>query len=223
MKIALGLAVFVVIGAVLFGVYGKKLTNQPGAVNQVQNQNQVTSQASETVNPSGEYTINELLTMNKPLKCAWKESATGDKDVTNIIYISGKKFYQDVTMSDIGHSFTISDGDYLYIWNDFNDMASKMKYSQIKTSPVPGQGKTPGASGQEQKRDFICEKWSVDNSVFSPPNDKNFKDVTEEMTQAVQEIGNGGLENSKQQLCDMCRNAPSQELIDKCLENAQCN
>jgi hypothetical protein len=42
------------------------------------------------------------------------------------------------------------------------------------------------------------------------------------MTQAVQELNNGGLENAKQQICDSCQNAPTQELKDACLENAQC-
>jgi hypothetical protein len=186
-----------------------------------QNQGKENNQAVGVENPSGEYSINELLTINKPLKCTWKESTTGDKDVTNIIYISGKKFYQDVTMSDIGHSFTISDGDYLYIWNDFNEMASKMKNSEIKTSAVPGQEKTKETTGQEQKRNFVCEKWTVDASIFIPPTNKNFKDITEEMNQAVQNLQQNS-DEYKKQACDSCRNAPTQELIDSCLENMQC-
>ena len=212
----IGAAAIIAVGGVIyFSVLKGKMP--VGKQNQDQNNNQSTG----IENPSGQYSIDELLTMNKPLKCTWKESATGDKDVTNLIYINGKNFYQDVTMSDVGHSFTISDGDYLYIWNDFNDAASKMKYSDIKTSPVPGQEKTQGTTGQEQKRDFICEKWTVDASVFVPPKDKNFKDITEEMGQAVQDLQENS-DKSKQQACDSCRTAPSQELIDMCLENMEC-
>jgi len=149
---------------------------------EVNDQGQINNQTNGTVNPSGQYSINELLTMNKPMKCSWKESTTGDKDVNNIIYINGKKFYQDVTMGDLGHSFTIYDGDYLYIWSDFNNVASKMKNTEAKTNLKTGQA----GGGMEQKKDFICEKWTVDNSVFIPPKDKDFKDVTEEMNQAVE-------------------------------------
>jgi hypothetical protein len=131
--------VAVIGGAAYFGVNRMGLIKpQSVPVNLAQDQVKENNPTGDIVNPSGEYTINELLTMNKPLKCTWKDSAAGDKDVSNIIYINGKKFYQDVTMGDIGHSFTVSDGDYLYIWNDFNDMASKIKNTGEKlTQRIP--------------------------------------------------------------------------------------
>jgi len=193
--------------------------NQNQAQNQAINQsvNQAANQTVDTVDPSGEYSINELMTMNKPLKCTWKESATGDSDVTNIVYINKSKFYQDVTMGDIGHSFMIYDGDYLYIWNDFNDTASKMQNTGATTNlNSSGQNST----GQEQKRDFICEKWTVNTAVFVPPSDKDFKDVTDEMNDAFQDTN---LDELTQQACDSCRNAPTQELIDNCLEGLECD
>jgi hypothetical protein len=221
-KLIAGVGIVIVAGAVLYGVYGKNLI-KPSSVNQDQNLTVTKSKTTDTVTPNGAYTINELLVMNRPMKCTWKDKAAGDSDVTNIIYINGKKFYQDVAMGDIGHSFTISDGDNLYIWNDFNDMASKMKYTDMKISPQPGKEKIQGNTDAEQKKDFVCEEWNVDGSVFNPPQDKNFKDVTDEMSEAFQKMGeNGDLENSKQQICDMCKNAPDQTIIDECLKNAGC-
>jgi hypothetical protein len=221
MKLVAGLGIAIVAGVVIYSVVGKGLTNNSSVEKQGGDSSKTSnSKSSDTVNPSGSYSINELLTMNKPLKCTWKESASGDKDVTNLIYINGMKFYQDVTMADIGHSFTISDGDYLYIWSDFNDVASKIKNTGAKTNLKTDQG----AAGQEQKKDFLCEKWTVDNSVFKPPQDKNFKDVTDEMNEGFKEMGeSGGLEKAKQQMCDLCQNAPDQEAIDNCLKNAECN
>jgi hypothetical protein len=220
--IYLGLGAVVVAGAVLGSVFLKKTDNQSvGTSNtkQEQNQVQVDNPVKETINPSGTYSVNELFSMNKPLKCSWKESATVDKDVTNIMYISGKKFYQDVTMGDLGHAFTVSDGDYLYIWNDFSGVASKMKITETETGIKSGKGTV----GMDQKKDFICENWSVDNSVFSLPQGKNFKDVTEEMNQAFQGMDEGNLDKIKQQACDACQNAPTQELKTQCLENAECS
>ncbi|HRY63004.1 MAG TPA: hypothetical protein P5267_00120 [Patescibacteria group bacterium] len=203
----------------------KKADNQltKNDKDQEQNQNQNNNQTEDTVNPTGEYTINELLTMNKPLKCTWKESVTGDSDVTNLIYIDGKKFYQDVTMGDLGHAYTISDGEYLYIWNDFTDAASKMNLKELEENSQPTQNQAPaqGSASLEQKRDFVCEKWNVDDSIFTPPGDKNFKDVTEEMGQAVQDLQENA-DQSKKQICDMCAKAPTEELRSTCLENAQC-
>lgn len=205
------------------GGCGKKADNKSANSNKDQEQNQANNQTGDTVNPTGEYSTNELLTMNKPLKCTWKESATGDSDVTNIIYIDGKRFYQDVTMGDVGHSYAISDGEYLYTWNDFTDVASKMNIKEIEqnTQPTQAQAPTKGNAGLEQKRNFLCEKWSVDSSVFTPPAGKNFKDVTAEMGKAAQELQqNSG--DYKQQICDMCAQAPTEELRKACLGDTQC-
>ena len=228
LKKHLSLAVLLLITVVLISGCGNKTINQPASVNnatsnqnQAQNlgENPANSRANETINPSGQYSINELFAFNKSMKCSWKENATGDKDVTNIMYINGKKLYQDVTMGDIGHSYMIYEGDYLYIWNSFNDSASKMKNTQATTGIEPKKD----SAGLDQKKDFVCESWVADNSIFTPPADKNFKDVTEEMNQAVQEMGSGGLEKSKQMICDSCKNAPTQELRDKCMGDIKCD
>jgi hypothetical protein len=206
----LGLVGFLIFSTILLSGCGTNLNKQLNT----SNQGQTVGKPTEVINPSGEYTINELFAMNRPMKCTWKES--GEKsDVTNIIYLNGKKMCQDVTMGDAGHSYMVSDGEWLFMWNDFTGMASKMKITEIGTGITPGQGKTNGTAGMDQKRDFVCESWKVDNSVFEPPKDKSFKDVTEEMTQAVSEIKNGGLEKAKQQMCDLCSKAPSQELKDE--------
>jgi len=188
--------------------------------NRDQNQSNGQDQSQTAVNPSGEYTINELLTMSRPMKCTWKQSLNEGAEVTNIIYVNGKKFYQDVTMGDVGHAYTISDGDYLYIWNDFTGVASKMKYSEMEAASQPGEGK-PSAADINQKHDFLCEKWAADNSKFIPPSDKQFNDVTEEMNEAMGDLQQNS-EKYEQQACDMCRKAPSPELVDQCLKSMQC-
>lgn len=126
-------------------------------------------------------------------------------------------------MGDVGHAYTISDGNYLYLWNDFTAAASKMKISEVATDQKPNQAETAGTAGLDQKRDFLCENWSVDNSLFNPPADKNFKEVTEEINQAVQELNGGEAKKINQQICDMCQKAPTQELRDKCLGEIKCD
>jgi hypothetical protein len=189
--------------------------------NQGEEPKKVETKSAEVVNPSGEYTINELFAMNRPIKCTWKETSE-KSDVTNIIFLSGKKMYQDVTMGDVGHSYMISNGDWLYIWNGFTNMASKMKISELEKEAGPNQGKANSSAGLDQKRDYVCEKWTEDTSVFEPPKDKDFKDTTTEMGQAVEELKNGGLDKAKNQMCDLCQKAPDEETKSKCLENAGC-
>lgn len=177
------------------------------------------NQPSDSIqNPSGEYTILELLNMKKPMKCSWKQEATKGDEVTNIMYLDNGKFYQDVTMGDMGHAYTINDGEYLYIWNDFTNLANKIKADDAAAGTgTPEQGQT----GLNLKHDFVCENWSVDSSVFKVPADKNFEDITEEMTGVVKDLQENS-DKYKQQACDMCRKAPTQELIDNCLQGAEC-
>jgi len=222
----LGLAVLLLIAAVLISGCLKKSgdksageNNEKNNQNQEQNQGQVNSQANEIVNANGSYSINELFNMKRPMKCTWKESAAGDSDVTNIMYINGKKFYQDVTMGDIGHSYSIFDGVYLYIWSDFNNVATKMKNTDATTANNSGQGNT----GMDQKKDFVCENWAAENSIFNPPKDRTFKDATEEINEAFEGLNEDRLDNMNQQICDMCKDAPTQELKDKCLGETKCD
>lgn len=225
------LAVFLVsITMMVSGCGQKQDVEQPAEIgesggnidnNQEQDQG-AQNERREINNFSGEYTINELLSIKRPLKCSWKESVTQGGEVTNLIYVTGEKFYQEVTMGDIGHVYTISDGEYFYIWNDFSPTASKMNIKEMEKESQPAQQQTGNAVNVEQKRDFVCEEWQVDSSVFNPPIDKDFQDITEEMVGVTNDL----MENAdkyKQQACDMCRQAPTEELRNECLTNAQCN
>jgi hypothetical protein len=220
MKILLGVGALVIIVAGAFGIFGKKLIKHPS---DSQKQNQINNEGKINNNLNGQYSINELITMNKPMKCSWKEKTTEDKTVTNIIYISGKKMYEDVTMGDLGHSFVVSDGSYVYIWNDFNKSATKIKMADIETDFKQNKSDNEVKIALTQKKDFVCEKWIIDNSVFVPPKDKEFKDMTDQMNKAFQGSAEENLNSAKQKMCDLCKKAPTQEMIDKCLKNAQCN
>jgi len=170
------------VAVVAAGIYFASSGGTPEENQSLEGENN--NQTAGTVNPSGEYSINELLAMNRPMKCTWKESLTGEEEITNTIYINGKRFYQEVIMGDVGRVYTVSDGDYLYIWNDFTDAASKIKLSEMEASA--GSGQTEDAAGLEQKRDFVCESWTADNSIFNPPQGKNFEDITEEIKRAAE-------------------------------------
>jgi len=221
----LALAVLLLATAILISGCGNKPVVQTGVQNNAvtnQNQNQNTNPAAELINPSGSYSINELFTMNKPLKCTWKQSLEQGAEVTNTLYLNGKKFYQDVTMGDIGHAYTISDGEYIYTWNDFSPTASKFKITPPKPGAEAGQGNTNDSAGLEQKRDFVCANWSVDDSLLTPPKDKNFQDQTQAMTQPTEQPKQTGLEDAKKRMCDLCQSAPDQKTKDDCLKNAGC-
>lgn len=199
---------------------GQKTNVNQGANQPSANENNQNAPA-DLSDVSGSYSINQLMTMNKPMKCTWKD-ATADSEVTNVLYIQGKKFRQDVTMGDLGKAFTVSDGEYVYIWNDFTGAATKFKIDEISNDKSDQQAANDNSAGLEQPRNFSCAAWTVDNSVFSIPTDKTFKDATEDLKQAVEQSSITDVDKAKQQLCDLCNSAPEGEARQQCLTNAQC-
>ena len=178
---------------------------------------QISEQAEKDDVPRGEYSINDLLTMNKPMKCKWQESLTEGGEVTNEIYIDGRKFYQAVKMDEIGNFYSLSDGEYIYFWNDYSAVASKMKIDELESKAEP-KGETESQNVDLDKRlDFVCERWTLDKSVFDLPAGKDFKDVTQEIGEMMEE-----LQINTDEICDMCLSAPTAELQAECLRNAGC-
>ncbi len=196
----------------MVGGCGKKTENQAGNNNQVQ-----VNQEEGVVIPSGEHTINELIDRKRPMKCSWSEQATNGSEVSNVIYINGEKFYQDVTVGDLGHSYAVSDGQYVYTWNSFTSTAVKINLKEVRN--ISEQGGTLKTNNDVLGRthNFVCEKWSGDNSIFVPPTDKDFKDMNQQMEQAEQNIDN------YEQACELCKRASTKELREQCAKNFGCN
>ncbi|HPI67565.1 MAG TPA: hypothetical protein PKZ16_03460, partial [bacterium] len=165
---------------------------------------------------------NQLLMMKKPLKCTWNEEETGAGKVSNVMYINGEKFYQDVTVGEMGHSYALNDGEYIYTWNDFNSQATKVSIKLAeKSSTVMTNRENSDGYGLEQRRTFTCEEWSVDNNIFVLPLDKDFKDMNEQVEQTVNKMEQEA--DAYKQVCDMCTRASTKQLRDDCAKKFGCN
>jgi len=174
----------------------------------------VTSVTSGT--PNEQKSLKDLLSSGIAQKCTYSGGTT---------YISSGKVRGDfsTTISDkTTASHMISDGKTSYIWTDGEKNGFKMTLGE---SPTPGTtSQTPGnsaASGTDlnQKADYKCSNWTVDESYFTPPGTVTFTDLSQ-MTNpsGAPTSGTGGTSSQ----CSYC-NTLSGDDKTQCLTALKCN
>ena len=155
-----------------------------------ESQNNNLPKTQEESGLKGKYSLKSLLVQNKNLACTYKFTDEENKlEVTGKAYISGKKILQQTqTVNLEGEKKVIdgavyTDGDYAYIWSP-SDKNSAMKMKIENETTGEGMVKTDFASVQEnmeKEYEIECLPWSVDEKVFSLPEDVIFKDFSEMM------------------------------------------
>lgn len=171
--------------------------------------------------------LQDLMKKGSSLKCTWEVSEEGAVQ-KGVMYVSGDKFRQEVTVegSDALSMNMISDGEWLYQWNPSNKQGTKMKYAEIAKmeEDMKAQGfeevkeddsMEGTAEALNQKINYKCEAWKVDNAKFVSPGDVQFTDATKALEDLMK-----GAENMMQGMCDSCNSLPG-TAKDECLKSCQ--
>jgi len=135
----------------------------------------------------GEETFNgsmkELVEKGKPVKCTFSITEE-NQPLTGIIYVAGEKKmrsdYEMVQNNQTIKSSMINDGDILYLWSDMMPQGIKMNMKEMEN--LEQEDTAAGGDNLEQwneKMEFKCVKWKVDNSMFETPKGMEFIDWTE--------------------------------------------
>jgi len=198
----------------LTGCFGKKAatptTNQePSNTNQavnVQNGDQVDGEKKV----SG--SVENLLSLGANVKCTWGDSE-GEDRIVGDIYISGNKYYQEVTFPDNGKFFSVSDGQYVYMWNTRVPGGTKFLIEKKEDENVG-----EGVKETVKENDFTCVAWNVDATKFKLPTDVAFADQTEMLKQAETQAANGPKNG-----CEACNNVLDERLKSECRKGLKCD
>ncbi len=130
-------------------------------------------------------TINAAMAVGVPYKCTYS-----DKDFDSEIVIKGEKFKSETEMKE-GTTYTISDGEKIYIWSNQQndgivyDLDEMKKMGETKTYAGAEQGPTD----IEREYDIDCYTTTAPNSMFVPPSDINFQDMSQ-LLKNMQKDGN---------------------------------
>nr|MBP7859637.1 hypothetical protein [Patescibacteria group bacterium] len=177
-----------------------------------------TTKGEDTNSISG--TIYDLLNLGKSLKCTYDYNLDENK-TSGTTYISGKKMRGDfeIVMGETKiKNYMISDGDYFYSWADNSKTGTKMKINATENpqQEQATENQNVNIKTAQEKYDYKCENWIVDETMFQLPNGITFTDFSTVLE---------NMKSGKPSLdCSSCELIPESdtELRAKCKTSLKC-
>jgi len=155
------------------------------------NQNQQSNQGGEQTQPqTNKFSLKNALTLGQSVKCSY----TDDKGTTVTSLVKGNKYkVSGISMGeDSGSGGMVSDGQYMYAWDDVTKQGTKFDITamqelsqepQSTTSPESAFDFQKWADETDNKYKVDCQPAVVTDAEFIPPSDITFQDMTQFMQQ----------------------------------------
>lgn len=169
--------------------------------------------------------LSSILKSGKTQQCNFSYDGINGATTTGIAYLSGDKMRTDVSTMTNGKSSTvyvIRNGDNNFIWGtDFpNNTGMKMTLSIDEYTKNENSKKYFDPS---MKTDYKCESWTVDSSVFTPPSNVKFQDLSQMMQgiiKAISKTPSGGTTGASSE-CSIC-NSLTGDAKTACMKQFSC-
>jgi hypothetical protein len=119
--------------------------------------------------------LRSLLGADSSQVCTYEDVTTSTEGT---IYIGSGRMRGDISTVASGetiNSHMISDGKFIYIWTDESEDGVKM--SLANATQYEGQQNSGQTVDLDQKIDYTCSNWNVDNTKFTLPS-INFQDFS---------------------------------------------
>jgi len=141
------------------------------------------------------HSLKDFLAMNVAQKCSYNRT-DATMDISGTTYVDNGKVRTDTVMTDhktqkVVHSQAIIDSGYMYAWSDSTPFGVKMQLAALMTATSTKTAPTNGAPDVEAKYDYNCAAGAVDGTVFVPPTNVEFKDMSAMMQQMMGKNGMG--------------------------------
>lgn len=170
--------------------------------------------------------MEDLMEKGEPMKCTYSMDQDG-QSFTGVVYTANDKARSEVEMmydSEMQTVYSITDSEWLYSWSTFQEQGTKMNLKELEDLVEEDEEIDTGEIDKTLKQDFDfeCQSWSPDYSIFMPPTDVEFMDMTETL-KAFSDFGESeDFNDMVDAACDACQLMPTQEEIDSCLEELDC-
>lgn len=176
--------------------------------------------------------VESLIQSGESKKCTYTTEQDGRK-LEGTMYIADKKLRGDSTYNSeegpVEYHY-IADDTWIYTWgtnmpaiktniSETKDLARKYQEGQTPEIPKANLENTPEISNEELERntDMKCSSWKADSSMFTPPTNVTFQDMTELIK------GLPKPEDLKQNNCSVCNVAPDEKTKSECKASIGCN
>ena len=177
----------------------------------------ISEEESENVKGS----LFDIAKLGKNVKCTFEYQDENGKS-NGETYVAGNKIRSEFTIKDTEgeetNSYTISDGEWVYVWSSESNQGTKMKISDIENESEKGnsaENEKVGYDNYKNPVDYKCITWVPDNSKFVIPENITFIELTNLINQFKDEVG-------AEDLCDMCNSLEKDKDIQECKQRLNC-
>jgi hypothetical protein len=160
----------------------------------------------------------DLIMSGKNVTCTFeREDENGSVNGTVYIKASDEKVRGDFTLVQPDgvefKSSVINDGKMGYTWGSspFGDIAVKFAINENDSSDTFDSDQPFEA---DEKLDYKCSSWSVDENKFNPPADVQFQDFT---------AGFNQIQSAETDICSACDQIPDANAQAQCRANLGCS
>jgi hypothetical protein len=213
------------------GCFNQQASSPQQNTQQEQTQNAPVSsddQAAQTNEPKEESflgSLKDLMNSGVAKKCTW--TSGNSKNINGTLWISGKKFSQEVNITDDSvnaedklknyQMSMISDGTWAYTWNTIMPgKGNKMNLAELEKT-APKDTANSDKVDLEKKTDYKCLPWVVDEAKFALPADITFTDTTEDIKDMQ-----SGATTTNTSACDICDRLPDAGAKATCKKSLKC-
>lgn len=189
-------------GGVFLYTQNKPASNQPSSTTTVGDEE---STKETTMSNS----LTDLLSSGKTQKCTFSYSdENGGTEGT--VYVNNQNMRADlnITTADkkVSQMNMIRKGDDSYVWGGGFPGGTGLKMT-LSAEELSGNEEINKSFDTSKKADYDCSGWTVDSTVFVPPSNIKFQDLSGMMQGAINsETKPSGTTNSTGANCSVCNN-----------------
>jgi len=168
-------------------------------------------------------TLQDLFARETSMQCKFSYDDEGNKS-EGTVYLSGKKMRGDFALSQSDgksmQSHVIRDDVYGYTWLEGQKQGTKLKIEKSDEVMEKSEDKKDDElfAIDNKEVDYDCKAWNVDSSMFKPPANINFQDISIQVEESKKTT-----EQLKESQCASCNQVPAGTAREQCLQAFECN
>lgn len=217
LAIGIPVAIVLVVGGFLLSPFSP--LKKPSSETAPSTQTQTVTEDGAMQEESFLGTVTDLLKLGKNFECTFDTTDEAGNNTEGTVYVTGNRMRGHFMMSQpdgtIFEGNTIQNGEYGYTWFEGQNQGTKLKLEEPEGDAM--EKDDTSADFTDDTVDYKCKTWLVDNSMFVPPTDIEFQDITA----SVQEIEEVMQEVTGEQ-CTVCEQLPAGQGREECLQSLGC-
>ncbi len=187
--------------------------------------------ATEEQETTGMMSLKDIMALGRSQRCTFEYSSPDTGKTSGTSYISGKNVRTDFTITDQENNTTeggmIMVDSTMYTWTTVDKKGVKMTITESLEASIDEEVQNTEWENEyvnpDEKLDYKCSGWNEDPSVFAPPSDIEFMDLSEQMKvfeDLQKSMGTDG-ETSPEASCAVCDSMPA-EAAAACRSSLNC-